>query len=196
MTIKILKINLEYGIRDHCSGFASGIRPFGSAAKRSSGNRRSCRHPVKYYLRRFLATLIDSLILGTVSFFINLVPSIVLGLSSAPVVPGQNGTLAISPVALIVSSIVSLAILAIELGYFIFFIGSRGQTLGKMAMGIRVVKIGTNEAPGYGKAFLREVVGKFVSSLVLFLGYFWMLWDSKKQTWHDKIAGTVVIKTS
>lgn len=148
------------------------------------------------FWRRFLATLIDSLILGTVSFFINLVPSIVLGLSSAPVVPGQNGTLAISPVALIVSSIVSLAILAIELGYFIFFIGSRGQTLGKMAMGIRVVKIGTNEAPGYGKAFLREVVGKFVSSLVLLLGYFWMLWDSKKQTWHDKIAGTVVIKTS
>jgi uncharacterized RDD family membrane protein YckC len=43
-------------------------------------------------------------------------------------------------------------------------------------------------------AILREVVGKFISSLILLLGYFWMLWDPKKQTWHDKIAKSVVVK--
>jgi uncharacterized RDD family membrane protein YckC len=78
--------------------------------------------------------------------------------------------------------------------YMIYLTGSKGQTLGKMAFGIKVVKTDTDETPGYFSAFLREVVGKFLSSLVLLLGYLWMIWDSRKQTWHDKIAGTVVVK--
>lgn len=84
--------------------------------------------------------------------------------------------------------------LVIALGYYIYFIGSRGQTPGKMALGIKVVKVGTQQVPGYLGAFLREIVGKILSSLIFGLGYLWMLWDAKKQTWHDKIAGTVVLK--
>ena len=34
------------------------------------------------------------------------------------------------------------------------------------------------------------------SGIPCFLGYFWMLWDSEKQTWHDKMAITVVVPTS
>lgn len=41
---------------------------------------------------------------------------------------------------------------------------------------------------------LREVIGKWVSGLVFGLGYFWAIWDKDGQTWHDKIAGTVVVK--
>lgn len=41
---------------------------------------------------------------------------------------------------------------------------------------------------------LRETIGKFLSGLVLGLGYFWAIWDKDSQAWHDKIAGTVVIK--
>ena len=63
-----------------------------------------------------------------------------------------------------------------------------------MALKIKVVLKDTGEVPGYTKAFLRELVGKFVSSLVLGLGYFSVLWDKDKQGWHDKMAGTVVIK--
>jgi uncharacterized RDD family membrane protein YckC len=32
------------------------------------------------------------------------------------------------------------------------------------------------------------------SIIVLFLGFLWMIWDQEKQTWHDKIAGTIVIR--
>ena len=63
-----------------------------------------------------------------------------------------------------------------------------------MALKIKVVKEDTGEVPGFAKAFLREMVGKFLSSLVFGLGYFSVLWDKDKQAWHDKIAGTVVIK--
>jgi uncharacterized RDD family membrane protein YckC len=94
----------------------------------------------------------------------------------------------------IVKSLVSIISYVVGVSYYVYFVGSNGQTLGKKWFGIKVVKVGTNEAPGYLKAFLREVIGKIVSSVVLLLGYFWMLWDPQKQTWHDKIAGTVVIK--
>jgi uncharacterized RDD family membrane protein YckC len=34
---------------------------------------------------------------------------------------------------------------------------------------------------------------KYVDSLPIYLGFFWMLWDREKQTWHDKVAGSVVV---
>ena len=66
-----------------------------------------------------------------------------------------------------------------------------GQTIGKKAMGIRVVSTGGSPVP-VGTAFVRCLM-KVVSGMVLFLGYLWMLWDPNKQTWHDKVAQTYVI---
>jgi len=77
--------------------------------------------------------------------------------------------------------------------YYVLFIGLKGQTPGKMALGIRVVGL-DGGPPGAVRAFVREVVGKFLSSLILCLGYFWMLWDPNRQCWHDKLAGTVVVR--
>jgi uncharacterized RDD family membrane protein YckC len=62
-----------------------------------------------------------------------------------------------------------------------------------MVMKIKVIKMDTGEVPGFVAAFLREIVGKILSS-ILFLGYITAIRDPKKQTWHDKIAGTVVVK--
>ena len=70
--------------------------------------------------------------------------------------------------------------------------GRRGQTLGKSAMGIRVISFETGEPIGYTGAVVRYV-GRILSSLALLLGYLWMLWDRESQTWHDKIAGSVVV---
>ena len=76
--------------------------------------------------------------------------------------------------------------------YFILMTGLRGQTLGKMVLRIKVVKPG-RKRPGIWTALLREVIGKFLSAIVLSLGYFWIGWDNAKQGWHDKIAGTYVV---
>jgi uncharacterized RDD family membrane protein YckC len=73
--------------------------------------------------------------------------------------------------------------------------GSKGQTVGKMALGIRVVDLARGGAIGYGRGFIRWI-GRFVSSVVFFLGYLWMLWDKEKQTWHDKMASAVVVPIS
>ncbi len=40
------------------------------------------------------------------------------------------------------------------------------------------------------------MIGRYLSALVLYLGYFWMLWDHEKQCWHDKLASDVVVPIS
>ena len=70
--------------------------------------------------------------------------------------------------------------------------GPRGQTIGKMAVGIRVFDLARGGPIGYGRAFIRYL-GRYLSFFVFLLGYLWMLWDKEKQTWHDKLAGSVVV---
>jgi uncharacterized RDD family membrane protein YckC len=77
--------------------------------------------------------------------------------------------------------------------YPVLFIGLKGQTLGKMALGMQVVDTQGN-VPGLGKAALREIVGKFLSGLAFYLGFLWIGWDREKRGWHDHIAGTFVIR--
>lgn len=83
--------------------------------------------------------------------------------------------------------------IAIALAYYTYFEGGpTGQTLGKRALGIRVYDLRQGGPIGYGRGLLRYV-GKIISGIPCLLGYLWMLWDGEKQTWHDKIATTVVV---
>lgn len=81
----------------------------------------------------------------------------------------------------------------VPLLYYWLFTGLRGQTLGKMAVGVKVVD-DRGSVPGLGIAALREIPGKIVSTPVIFLGFLWIIWDERKQGWHDKIAKTCVIR--
>jgi uncharacterized RDD family membrane protein YckC len=77
--------------------------------------------------------------------------------------------------------------------YAVFMDVRYGATLGKMAMKIRVQHQESGANLTYIQAVLRETVGKMLSTFVLLLGYFWMLWDKNKQTWHDKLGSSVVV---
>jgi uncharacterized RDD family membrane protein YckC len=77
--------------------------------------------------------------------------------------------------------------------YHWLFIGLAGRTLGKMVVGIKVTNA-QGDRPGLGVAALREILGKTLSALVFCLGFLWIAWDEKKQGWHDRIAGTYVVK--
>ena len=83
--------------------------------------------------------------------------------------------------------------IVVSIAYFTTLIGSaRGQTVGQMALGIRVIDFNSGGPIGYGRAFLRWLVA-IVSGVVFLLGYLWMLWDKEKQCWHDKAANDVVV---
>lgn len=89
----------------------------------------------------------------------------------------------------------SILSIALGIAYFAYFEGSpSGQTVGKKALNIRVIDFNTGGRIDPGRAVLRYV-GRIASSIPCLLGYFWMLWDPQKQTWHDKIATTVVVPT-
>ena len=81
--------------------------------------------------------------------------------------------------------------------------GPRGQTVGMMAVGVRVVREGAHDALGYGRAFWRALAEQFLrilAAVTLILGVVWLLdmlfplWDKKRQTLHDKLAKTVVLR--
>lgn len=139
--------------------------------------------------RRFAAVFIDGILLGVVNVVLNIISTVVTGVLSA----SSDSTT--TPAAVIITGVVGLLNIAINFVYSIYFIGTKGQTPGKMALGIKVIsKANPQQKLGYTTAFLREVVGKLVSGIVLSLGYLWAIWDDEKQTWHDKIANTVVIR--
>ena len=119
------------------------------------------------FWRRFAAALIDGIALGVVS-----------GILRA--ILGNSGGEGLG--------------LVISLGYYTYFHGKTGKTPGDAVMSIRVVDFrnGTGAPIGYGRALGRALMS-IVSAVVFLLGYLWMIWDSEKQTWHDKVAGSVVV---
>lgn len=80
--------------------------------------------------------------------------------------------------------------------YAIWFLSllRNGLTPGKLLLGLQVVDQRDGDIPGFGKMFLREIVGRILSGLFFGLGYIWSLFDKNAQAWHDKLAGTVVLK--
>ncbi len=70
---------------------------------------------------------------------------------------------------------------------------TRGATPGKMVIGAVIVDATTLGKIGTGQAILRYI-GYYVSMIPLLLGLIWVGFDARKQGWHDKIAGTLVIK--
>jgi uncharacterized RDD family membrane protein YckC len=78
--------------------------------------------------------------------------------------------------------------------YFTYFwsAAGKGQTLGSRALNIRVVKTDGSYLD-YGGAFLR-FIGFVISCVVFLIGVIWAAFDAHKQGWHDKIAGTYVVK--
>ena len=115
------------------------------------------------FQQRFVALVVDSVILGTVSLLL----SLALG-------PGQA----------------ALPDFVIAFTYDVLGNGW-GGTPGKRLLGMRLVNA-DGEAPGLASSLVRTVVAG-VSFVALLLGFFWMLWDRDKQTWHDKAAGTYVV---
>ena len=69
--------------------------------------------------------------------------------------------------------------------------GPRQATLGKTGLRIKVTDLEGNRIT-YGQAFGRHF-GKILSTGILLIGYFMMLWSDKRQALHDRIAGTLVV---
>lgn len=126
--------------------------------------------------RRALAWLLDAVIAGFV--FIPLNPQLYADASEDP-------------------SLWLALVLASTILVFLYLIafdgGPRGATPGKRIVRIRVADASEGGAIGYRRAAVRRL-GYLVGGLIFFAGWWWALFDRRRQTWHDKLAHSVVVR--
>lgn len=157
---------------------------------------------------RFGALLVDYLVVGLAPTILYIIAFAMAGPTT--VTPDYSGCAledtqcrldaidAASSSAMPVASVlmIILAVLwAIGAGIFIVVKeGSTGQTPGKKALNIRVVREATGQPLGFGMAFVRRLA-HMLDSLACYIGWLWPLWDAKGQTFADKAVASVVVKS-
>ena len=124
---------------------------------------------------RALALLIDWLIVVVISM-----PVIVVSF-------GAN-YFSLDPVRRSGDLVIALIVGVIIVGFWRYC----GATPGKLAVGVKIVDASTGRTPSTGRLVLR-LFCYLLSAVPLYLGFLWAAIDRRKQAWHDKIAGTVVV---
>ena len=92
---------------------------------------------------------------------------------------------------LIMNTMVMYVIL-LKVIYQSFFVWMYGATPGKMIAKIKVIYVYDIDNPSLGKSLLRAVV-RVLSETIFYLGFIWAALNPKRESWHDKVAGTLVI---
>lgn len=136
---------------------------------------------VKVTGRRVLAIIVDGLLLA-IPFW---VLSMLFGTSSA-----QGGEVSAS-----LNGMEFLVYVVLVFAYFCLMEGYLGQTVGKMLLGIKVVRVDTGEAPGLVTAAIRTLL-RLIDGLFFYLvGFIAVLVSGKNQRLGDMVAHTLVVRT-
>ena len=139
--------------------------------------------------KRFIAFLIDAIILGVVSTILFGILGAVgfMGASTAETSDSAGIMAAMAGAGLLVQ----LVSIAIQVGYFTYFESSERQgTIGKSAMGLIVADENGNRLDTQ-KALIRNIM-RLISGMICLIGYLMAFFTEKKQTLHDIVAKTNV----
>jgi len=128
------------------------------------------------FWRRFGALFIDGLLISVFSFG--------FGGGTVQSGPGMHMSYHLSPAGTVVGFLYNWLMIALV----------HGQTLGKMAMRIRIAQA-NGEAVDLGRSAVRAGMA-LVSGLAIGLGYLWAAWDPQNRTWHDMVAETRAFRSS
>jgi len=136
------------------------------------------------FWRRFAASIIDTIFFSLILLFIHVLffgdsgTSIVM-VEGIPTIQSNNGIME------------QLFMIAVTMFMWVKFLG----TPGKLILGCHVMDAKTKQHIKPLQALVRYL-SYFVSIIPFGLGFFWIAWDKKKQGFHDKIAGTIVLVES
>jgi uncharacterized RDD family membrane protein YckC len=149
-------------------------------------------HALKYagFWIRFWATIIDTVLLTLITW------PLLLWIYGAEIVDTERaiagpadllaGLLPHGPAELLISYVLPVVALIVFWRY-------RSATPGKMLLGLHIVDAQTGGGLSLGQSIVRFFA--YVASTIPFgLGFLWIAFDPRKQAWHDKLAGTVVIR--
>ncbi|HYN48068.1 MAG TPA: RDD family protein [Candidatus Nanopelagicales bacterium] len=147
---------------------------------------------------RLGAYILDAILVGIVATVLLLIIMIPV-LGALVGTAGSDGEIDSGEAGAVVASVGLFILGAVVIGvfsllYFPFFWARGGATPGMKVAGIRVVNDRDGSRIGWGPAILR-LIGWWVSAAVFYLGFVWILVDSRRRGWHDLLAGTCVIST-
>ena len=145
--------------------------------------------PVEYvgFWARFVAFIVDSLL---AAFILSPIVGIFLKEESVDMQSLLNTPQDLANAMMSPTNFVSWLLFA---GAIIVFWIFKSATPGKMVIGAVIVDAETLAKPSNGQ-FIGRYFSYFISTFLCGLGFAWIVWDARKQGWHDKLAGTVVIK--
>lgn len=146
---------------------------------------------------RFLAIIIDGLIVGVIQWIViaPILAAVGLGVASTVTSGEMDSTAAVGMVGAVIGAVMVTWLLTAVAGwlYFALMESSKFQgTIGKLALGIVVTDMDGNKV-SFGKATGRYF-GKIISAIILYVGFMMAGFTEKKQGLHDILAGTLVWK--
>jgi uncharacterized RDD family membrane protein YckC len=146
---------------------------------------------------RWLGLIIDQIILNVMVLPLSL-PGILMIIKGTEGCDTSGDTISCTEsdisVGWLTAGIVCTVLALVVLVYLYSRWLGKGRTPGMKITGNRLVDVNTGGPIGTGRGFGRALVAQFISPFLCALGFLWAIWDPRKQTWHDKIANSVVIK--
>lgn len=147
---------------------------------------------------RFVALIIDGLLLGAIQFIAVMPVLGIMGLGLPSELQNLDPADETSMVPLIsqvmaMAGVAQVVFLAIQTLYYALFESSKYQaSVGKIVLGLKVTDTNGDKLD-FTKALVRNLC-KIISSMILLIGYLMAAFTDKKQALHDMIAGTLVVK--
>ncbi len=132
--------------------------------------------------QRFVTLIIDNVFLGLLNYFVGFLLGIIFIVASGGPQAAQNGMMMLQIISFFVS-------IAVAFAYFVLLEGTTGMTIGKMAMGTKVVSA-NGQKPTMG-----QIMGRTACRYIPFEAFSFFGNNGFPIGWHDKIPGTIVIKT-
>lgn len=140
------------------------------------------------FFERFIALIVDNIMIAIIAGVLSCCVWFPLSLL------GRNDDNLIGALIGIAAFLIWVVILFMQFVYFGYFWGKDGQSLGMKLFNIKVIQQNSDQI-SFLRGGLRGTFGYWVSSLIFGLGFLWAAFDDEKETWHDKIFDTWVVKT-
>jgi uncharacterized RDD family membrane protein YckC len=148
------------------------------------------RHYGGFWIR-FLARLIDGIIVGVLNAIIRIPLMLMFGIGTIGMGGLGRGGLIFGPAMAGMLGISTLIGLAIGAAYEVYFLSAHGATPGKMALGLRVIR--ADGGPISPMLALGRHFAMWISAFILMIGYIMAGLDPEKRALHDRICETRVI---
>ena len=150
------------------------------------------RHYGGFWIR-FLARVIDSIILVVINAIVRLPLMLMFGIGTIGMrgLGDARGGLIFGPAMAGVLGLSTLIGIALGVGYEVYFLTAHGATPGKMALGLRVMR--ADGGPILPMLALGRHFASWVSAFILMIGYIMAAFDPEKRALHDRICETRVV---